>query len=168
MVPVLLGIPFLSITALLQSSVISRISLGYGKADLVMLVIVCWALQERVSSHWYWAVFGGLLMSLISAAPFFSYLISYLLIVGICQVIKRNIWQIPIVTLVFCVILGSLIENGVSWMALYLSGISLPLMKSFTNIVLPSLFFNTLLGIPVYYGMSDFAQLVHPKKYDYE
>jgi cell shape-determining protein MreD len=168
MVPSLIGIPFLALTVLLQSSIVSRISMGFGKADLVLLVIICWTLQDRVTSHWQWAVIGGLLMSLISAVPFYSYLFTYLVVVAVCRFIKRSVWQIPVVTLLLCILFGTLIENGISWAALTVSGVSLPLMKSITSIILPSILFNTILGIPVYYGITDFAGWVYPKRFDYE
>jgi hypothetical protein len=164
----LIGLPVMLLVVLAQSSVVSRLSLGYGKADIVMLTIIAWTLQDRVTSHWQWAIMGGILVSLISAVPFYSFLISYLIIVLVCKLLKRNIWQMPIVVYLICVILGTFIEDGISWVGLTFSGINLPLTQSILTVVLPSLLFNTLLAIPIYFGLSDLARFAYPKRLEYE
>jgi hypothetical protein len=60
-VPFLVAIPVLGLCAVFQSSVISRMPLFYGKADLILLVVIAWALYPKVDSAWFWAGVAGLL-----------------------------------------------------------------------------------------------------------
>ncbi len=80
---ILFAFPVLSLLVVFQSAFMGRIFLLHGSADLVLLVILAWALQERVSTAWHWAVIGGLLDCIPSAQPFFSPLIGYVLATGV-------------------------------------------------------------------------------------
>jgi len=51
----LIAFPLLVLAIILQSSVISQIKLISGYADLMLIVLAAWALQDRVTSAWHWA-----------------------------------------------------------------------------------------------------------------
>ncbi len=57
---ILTAIPVLVLTVILQTSIASRIMLLSGNADLVLLVVVAWGLQERAQGAWIWAVGASL------------------------------------------------------------------------------------------------------------
>ncbi len=84
----LIAIPIFIGLAIFQSTVVSRIPLLHGTADLVLLALVAWALQERVKTHWQWSIIGGLLISILSAMPFGVLLIGYLMATVIALILR--------------------------------------------------------------------------------
>jgi len=57
----LVAFPILALAVILQSAIVSRISLLSGYADLVLVIVIGWALQEGVTTAWHWAVLAGAL-----------------------------------------------------------------------------------------------------------
>jgi len=147
---------------IIQSVVISRLPLLHGTADIVLLVLVAWALQEKVKHAWGWALIAGLMVSLVSAMPYFSPLIGYLLIVGIARILQRHVWQMPILAMFVATVGGTLVQNVLYYLALQIHGTPLPLNESLSLIILPSALLNLLLSLPVYALVSDLANWVYP------
>ncbi len=158
----ILAFPILLIVVMIQSVVIPRMPLLYGTADLVMLVIVAWGLQERPKNSWLWTLLAGLMVSFISALPALLPLISLLLINLILQLIRHRIWQMPILMMLFMTFTGTFIELMLSYAALRFGGTPLPLSESLSLIVFPSVLLNLILALPVYVVMSDLANAVYP------
>jgi rod shape-determining protein MreD len=157
-----LSFPVLLLLLMIQMVVISRLPLLSGTADLILLVLVAWSLQERVTSAWVWAVVAGLLTSFVSALPLFTPLIGYLIITGIARVLQRQVWQTPILAMFVATVAGSLIYYFMSWFILSFSGLPLPLTDSITRVILPAVLLNLLLSIPVYALVTDMANWLHP------
>ena len=53
---ILLAIPILGFMVILQSAVFSQIQLLYGTTDLILIIVVAWAVQERVTTAWHWGI----------------------------------------------------------------------------------------------------------------
>jgi len=71
----LLAIPILGLMVIIQSAILSQVQLLYGTVDLVLVVVVAWAVQERVKTAWHWGVIAGLLVTLATAVlPWLSLL----------------------------------------------------------------------------------------------
>ena len=162
MIPSLLSIHVLAALAMLQSAILSRIPLLQGTADLVLLAIIAWSLHDRVETGWFWAVVGGMIMALVSGMPFGVYLTGYLLTTLAAMLLKRTVWKIPILAMLLMVFIGTLLTQGLSVVALIITGTPLPLLDTVNLIILPSLLLNLLLSIPAYILVGDFANWTHP------
>jgi hypothetical protein len=79
----LVAIPVLGLAVILQTSIVARIALLNGAADLVLLVLAAWGLQERVRDAWIWGAAAGLLNGLISGTPWYVYLVGYLAVIAL-------------------------------------------------------------------------------------
>jgi rod shape-determining protein MreD len=158
----LLAIPVLALALMLQTAVVSRISLLSGTADLILLVLVAWALQEQVEAAWHWAVAAGLLVGLVSAAPPIAPIIGYLLAVAFSRFVIRQIWQSPILALLSVTFFSTLVYHLVTYLVLTIVGTPLPFGDVLALIVLPSVFLNFLLAIPVHSLIRDLALWVYP------
>jgi rod shape-determining protein MreD len=161
---ILLAIPILAVLVMFQSAVVSQIFLLHGTADLVLLAIIAWALQERVETAWHWALIGGLMVNLVSALPLGIPLIGYLLATGIAQLLKHRIWQAPILAMFTSTFLGSLANLGLNWIVLVMLGHPLPLAASFNLVILPSVLLNMLLAIPAHSLASSLAEQLYPEE----
>jgi rod shape-determining protein MreD len=158
----LIVFPVLALVVMLQSAVVSRVPLLWGYADLMLVVLVAWALQPRINTAWHWAVIGGFLMGFISGVPWFVPLFGYLLVVAAAQLLRRRIWQAPLLSVFAVTFFGTLVIHVLSLVVLNLLGHPLPVADSLGLITLPSLLLNLLISIPVYSVIRDLANWMVP------
>src|SRR5574338_441383 len=95
----LVAAPVILLTVILQSAVISRVYLLSGIADLPLVMLAAWALQEEVDSAWHWAAATGLLVGFISGISWFVPVVGYLSVVALAQVFHRRVWQAPLLAM---------------------------------------------------------------------
>ncbi len=162
--PILLAFPILAFVLMLQTIIVSTLPLLSGYADLFLLVLVAWALQERARSAWIWAILGGVMVSFVSAAPLGTPLAGYLIVTAITRLFRRRVWQTPILSMFFVTFIGSLITQGIIMGTLIFQGTPLPLNDSINLVIMPSTLLNLLLALPVYAIIADLAQWVYPEE----
>lgn len=160
----LIAIPVLGGLMIFQTSLVSRFPLLRGTTDLVMLAIIAWALNKKVTSAWQWSVIGGIIFGITSALPFAAPLVSYLLITWLALVFKRRVWQVPLLAMFVTTLLGTLISHAVTYITLVLTGTPLPLLEAFNLITLPSILLNLLMALPIYALIGDLAKWLHPEE----
>ena len=158
----LIAIPILFLALILQSAVISRIYLLSGVADLPLVMLAAWALQENVDSSWHWAVALGILVGFVSAVPWYVPVISYLVVVALAQMLQRRVWQAPLLAMFSVTFLGTITLNILTYVVLRIAGIMMPVEDVLGLLVLPGVLMNMLLAIPVYAIMRDLSHWVHP------
>ena len=160
----LIGLILFGILAILESTIVSRMQLINGTADLFLLFIVAWALQDRVESAWQWCIIGGIFASLYTALPFGSLVIAYLIATGIARVMKHRIWKAPYLAMLVATFIGTLIVQLVSLSARLVMGINIPITSTLNIIFLPGLLLNLILAIPIYSIMHDVAGWLYPEE----
>ena len=159
----LLAIPILGLMVIIQSAILSQVQLLYGTVDLVLLVVVAWAVQERVKTAWHWGVIAGLLVSLATAVPPLAIITAYVLTTGVAIYMRRIFWQRPLLAMITATALATLITQAISVTALVLNGTPIPLIESFYMITIPSVLLNVLLAVPVYALIGDLANWLYPE-----
>jgi rod shape-determining protein MreD len=159
---ILVAIPVLGLAVILQTSIIGRINLLNGAADLVLLVLAGWGLQERVRSAWIWGAAGGLLIGLISGVPWYVYLVAYLAVVGMARLLARRVWQAPLLAMFTVALMGTLVLLMLTYFERTLFEVSLTFSLAFARIILPSILLNLLLAIPVHALMRGLAETLYP------
>jgi cell shape-determining protein MreD len=164
MIGILLAVPIFLFLLMLQTTVVSTLPLLNGTADLILLVLASWAVQERVRSAFEWAAIGGTLVGLISHSPLLVPLAGYLGVAIFARLLRGWIWQSPLVALFLTTFFGSLLLPALTWAALQFEGVSLPLIESFNRVILPGALLNLLLAVPVYMIIADLAQAVYPEE----
>jgi rod shape-determining protein MreD len=158
----LIAFPVILLTVILQSAVISRVYLLSGSADLPMVMLAAWALQEGVDSAWHWAIATGLLVGFISGISWIVPFTGYILVVLLAYLFQRRVWQAPLLAMFSITFLGTIIISLLSAGALQFGGVDLPLSDVLGLVMLPSVLLNMLLAIPVYAVMRDLANWVYP------
>ncbi|HET9907479.1 MAG TPA: hypothetical protein VFQ23_12580 [Anaerolineales bacterium] len=156
------ALPVIVLAVILQTAIVSRVYLLSGIADLPLVMLAAWALQEEVETAWHWAVATGLLVGFVSALPMLAPLIGYFAVVGLAQILQGRVWQAPLLAMFSVTFLGSVIASLFSFAVLSLSGIPLPVGDVLGVLTLPSVLLNMLLAIPVYAVMRDLARWVYP------
>jgi rod shape-determining protein MreD len=158
----LVAIPAILLAVILQSAMISRIYLLSGVADLPLVMLAAWALQQEVDSAWHWAVAFGLMVGFVSGIAWYVPLIGYGVVVALAQALQRRVWQAPLLAMFSVTFVGTVVLDLVSFAVLSLSGVSMRLEDALGLLVLPSVLLNMLLAIPVYAVMRDLSHWVYP------
>jgi cell shape-determining protein MreD len=159
---IVLAFPILFILLVLQTTLASQVTLLSGCADLVLLWLTAWSLQKQVKSAWFWTILAGICVAYISAIPWFVPLISYTAVTFIAKLINKRIWQSPLLMMFMVTILGSILINGLSFLALAFTGVSITFRTGLVQVIIPSTLINLLLALPMYSIVRDTAQWVYP------
>lgn len=158
----LIAVPVILFSVILQSAVISRVYLLSGIADLPLVLLAAWALQEEVDSAWHWAAAAGLLVGFVSGISWVVPVAGYLAVVGLARIFQRRVWQAPLLAMFSITFVGTLILSLLSLVVLRILGVPLPIDDSLGLVTLPTVLLNMLLAIPVYAVMRDLARWVYP------
>ena len=160
----LIAIPILGGLMIIQSSLLSKMPLLQGTADLILLAIIAWALQKRVQTAWQWCIIGGLIFGLVSNLPIAVPLVGYGLATGLALYLRRRVWQTPILAMFVTTFFGTLFTMVVALIALGLTGNPLPIPEALNLVILPSLLLNLVIGIPIYALIGDLAKWIYPEE----
>jgi rod shape-determining protein MreD len=163
----IIAFPLLLLAVILQSAVISQVKLLSGYADLPLLVLGAWALQDRVKSAWHWAALGCVMLAFVSTMPWPVLVIGYFAVVFIALTLRKRVWQAPLLAMFSVTFIGTLFLNLLSFIALRLLGTPFVFDDVIGLITLPSLLLNMLFSIPIYAFMRDLARWVYPAE-EYE
>jgi len=158
----LIAVPVILLAVILQSAIVSRVTLLSGAADLPLVMLAAWAMQDEVETAWHWSIAAGLLIGFVSGIYWLVPVLGYLFVVGLAQMLQRRVWQAPLLAMFSVTFLGTIGLSFFSLVALRFAGISLSVADVFGLLTLPSILLNMLLAIPVYAVMRDLARWVYP------
>lgn len=158
----IIAFPLLGLAIILQTSIVSQVRLISGYADLPLLILAAWALQERVKSAWQWAVVACMLIGFVSGMPWPVVIAGYLGVIFLAQILQRRVWQAPLLAMFSVIFIGTLFIHLLSFLVLLALGTPLPFADVIGMITLPSLLLNMLFSIPIYALMRDLAHWVYP------
>jgi hypothetical protein len=158
----IVAFPLLGLAVILQSSIVSQVGLLSGYADLILVMLAAWALQERVDSAWHWVFLASLMVGFVTRMPWPVVAFGYSMLVFAAQILQRRVWQAPLLAMFSVVFFGTLIMNLASFAYLRLAGTPLALGEVLGVITLPSLLLNMLIAIPIHALIRDLARWVYP------
>jgi hypothetical protein len=159
-----IAFPLLGLAVMLQSSIVSQVVLLSGYADLPMLLLAAWALQERVRSAWHWAFVTAIMVGFVTRLPWMIVVAGYIAVVLMAQTLQRRVWQAPLLAMFSVTFAGTLLMQILTYAYLSASGTTLPLGDVLGLVTLPSLLLNMLFALPVYAFMRDLARWVYPSE----
>ena len=158
----LIAVPVIILAVILQSAVVSRITLLSGFADLMLVMLAAWALQEEVDSAWHWAVATGVLVGFVSGISWVVPVISYIVVVALANILQRRVWQAPLLAMFSVTFLGTIFSSLLSLVVLRFLGVPLVIGDTLGLLVLPGVLLNMLFAIPVFAVMRDLARWTYP------
>jgi hypothetical protein len=158
----LIAIPLLGLAVIVQSSIIGQFPLLEGTADIVLVLVTAWALQEAVTTGFHWAFLASVFVGLISSLPWFVYLVGYTGIVLLAVLLQRRVWQVPMLAMFTVTFLGTTLLHILTYLYLSFSGEAISLADSLGMITLPSVLLNMLVAIPIFGIMRNLANWVFP------
>ncbi len=158
----LIAIPLLALVVILQSAVVPMFALLSGTADVLLILLAAWALQEGVTTSFQWVLLASLMISLLSHLPWFIYLIGYGGVVILARMLQKRVWQVPLLAMFSVTFLGTLFMHLMSYLYVRLSGNAAPISDTLGLITLPSVLLNLLIAIPLFGMMRDLSRWVFP------
>jgi rod shape-determining protein MreD len=147
---------------ILQTTIFSQARLVSGAADLLLLFLIAWSLQEQMKNTWLWTVVAGLLVSLVSAMPFYAPLIGYLGVIAISKLLQRRVWRTPLLAMLIVVILGTFIQLTIYVIVSQITGAPIAWAQSLDSVILPSALLNLIFSLPMYAIVNDLAGRISP------
>jgi rod shape-determining protein MreD len=160
----LVGLLLFGILAIIQSTIVSTMPLLNGTADLILLFILAWAMQDRVASIWQWCLIGGIFSSLYSALPFGIYIAAYFVCAGIARLLRRRVWKAPLLAMLAATFISTLLVLFISLAVRLVGGVNIPVLSVLNLIILPSLLLNLILSVPIFYITRDIARWLYPEE----
>jgi len=158
-----LAVPFLLLVSLLQSTLAPRLQVGAAWPDFLLLMVMSWALVQRVDEAIVWASIGGLGVDLMSGGPFGASalgLIAAALLAGAMSGgVFRGRTALPLVT----ALAATLTFHGVYVLTMLLTGQRVDLIDALFRIVLPAAVYNAALSLIVFRVMAGIDQRIRPK-----
>ncbi|MCC7450317.1 MAG: rod shape-determining protein MreD [Anaerolineae bacterium] len=159
-----ISLPILIIAAILQSTVIPEIRIGGGGPDLIVMLVIAWALLAGVEEGTVWALIGGVVQDLLNGTPTGTSALALVVLVfvitlAIRPVNRKNLIVPPLVAAV-----GTVLYH-VMLMAL-LTVVGRPVSISYTlpYVTLPTVLFNTVLMLPVFRVMGAIYESSRPRR----
>lgn len=164
MVATILALPILIVSIILQSAIVSETPLLQGSADLIMLILIAWTLQERVQQIWQWTIIGCIFLGFISASSWMIMAVSYLGVTAIVLITRKRLWNTPFLSMWLMTIVGTFVIHGVMLAGRWLEGVDISILTAFNFIILPSLLLNLLLAAPMFAIVRDLANWLYPRE----
>jgi hypothetical protein len=159
---VAIGLVLLLGAALLQITLVTRITLLQGMADLVLLVMLAWMLQPGNQADWKWGIPAGLFIGYASALPDWLMVACYVAAAGLCQLLKLRIWQVQLLTLLSSTLLGTLVIHLMTLIYLFLTAHPIDALEALNLITVPSMLLNLILVLPINAIIGELTKLVSP------
>jgi len=145
-----LAVPILIVVGIMQATIVPHIKVWGIFADLPVLVVTSWSLLQGAREGIVWGFIAGLVVDLLSGAPFGAATFSLMaagFISGMGQAtVFRNHIALPLVV----TFLATIIYNLIFMLVLQIVGQPMAWIESLWRIVLPSAVLNTVLTPLVY------------------
>lgn len=136
----------LLVTSVAQSSAAGgAFSLGEGRADLVLLVVISWAMLRGTEEGSFAGLVGGVLLDLFSGAPFGLNALLLALVGLVAGLGEGSFSRGSLALLASTAILVTVAYHGGTYLALQALGWSLPSVTGFARVVAPSAALNAVL-----------------------
>ena len=163
----IIAIPILLVVSVLQMVIISQLPLLHGNADLLLLTILSWGLNEKAKNVYIIAIFAGLLVGFISAVPFPLPVLIYIAAAWISRQIHSRIWQSPFLAMLLITFISTIFQHMLTIVVLQVMDIKIPFLMSVKEVTIPSLVINLILALPIYLIISDITRWAF-KEEEYE
>jgi rod shape-determining protein MreD len=142
--------PVVALLAILQTSLVPRLTLGAARPQLVMTWIVCWAVVRGRGEAMPWAIFGGLLLDLLSQMPPGAHLLAMTAVTFLADLGHKVMQGSTVLFALAAVFAASLAYGIVLVGVLALSGHSVQVADTVILDVLPGAVFNLAVLIPIF------------------
>ncbi len=160
----IIGVPLLSLLAILQSVLMGYFELLDGRADLVLVAVVAWSLTRRSEEAMVLGVIGGFALDLLSGLPFGMNALTLLIVTFLVSFLEGRFWEAHLLMPLGVMLVASLTYHILSTFVGMILVQDVSFMYVFRRIILPSTFLNVIIALPA----SQLASALHYRLYPQE
>ncbi len=154
---VIASIPILIILLILQTTIAREVTLLNGAVDLVLVWLAAWGLLTRDKSGFILAIISGTILAFITALPWYVYIAAYLSVIILARFVFNKLWESPLLAMFAITMVSSIILYILTFAGLRIDGIGYPLEETLNRVIIPSIFLNLFLAMPIYAIVRDFS-----------
>jgi len=148
---------------MLQYGVFSRWMILSGSPDLVLLLIIALCLHQKHRRFWILILIMGGVVGFVSALPFIIPMVVYMAVYLASFGMKKRVWQTPLLAIFLLTFGATILVNFLSIAVLFIQRIPFNFSIALVNVVLPSVFLNMFLAIPVHAIMRELSVWLYPQ-----
>lgn len=153
------GVLFLALFAILENSVLIDFRLLDGQPSLVLVAVITWAWHADFTEAIFWAFVGGIALDILNPIiPMGTSVIAMVVMIFAVKTIERTFYQVSIFALIGFVAFGTLLHHIIIFLAFTLQGISVIPVEYVQNYTLPTLAFNLIGTMPMYWFLRRFQK----------
>jgi rod shape-determining protein MreD len=155
-------VPLLVVVAILQSTVMPHLAVWGVFADLPVLLVAGWGLLRGPKEGITWGFIAGLIVDLLSGAPFGAATLSLMLVGFLSGLGSNSVFATHTVFPIVAMFLATIVYNVCFLLIVWLSGQPMIWLDSLARIVLPSAVLNAMLApivfLPMRWAYARFGQ----------
>jgi len=136
--------------AVLQTSMVPRLAIGDARPQLVLVWVVCWAVVRGRGEAMSWAIFGGLLLDLLSQMPPGAHLLALTVVAFVADLGHAVMQGSTALFAAAAVFAASLAYGIVLVVVLAATGHALPLADTIVLNVFPGALYNLVALVPIF------------------
>lgn len=159
----LIGFTGFLLTGVLQMSVFSQWKILSGSADIILLFVVAWCLQDRSKQLWLLVLIMAGIAGTVSALPAYIPIIVYLVVFRISRLFQARLMQSPLLSMLVLTFAATLLQVLINIAYLFVIRVDLNFTDALVEVALPSVLLNMLLAIPVHAIVREIAIYAFPK-----
>ncbi len=148
---------------MLQYGVFSRWTILSGSPDLVLLLVIALCLHQKHKRFWILILIMGGVVGFVSALPYFVPMIVYMAVYLMSVSLKERVWQTPLLGMFLLTFGATIMDHFLSIAILFLQRISFVFSEALVNVVLPAVFLNMFLAIPVHAIVRELSLWLYPQ-----
>ncbi|MGD9144901.1 MAG: rod shape-determining protein MreD [Anaerolineae bacterium] len=149
-----LVLPLLAIVAILQTTLVPSLAIWSVFANLPLLVVVSWGLLRGPQEGALWGFIAGLMVDLLSGAPFGAATVSLIVIGFLAGLGETTVFRARIALPMIVMFLATIVYELLFLLIVRISGQSVAWLDSVLRLVIPSAILNAVLTPVVFLTMS--------------
>lgn len=157
-------LPLSVLLVVLQTAVLPSFELLDGRADLVLLLVVAWALTGRLVQAMILGVVAGMLLDLLSGIPLWISAIALIAAANVATLAQGRLWRAHQFAALGTVLLATAVYYAILALAVLLTHPGTDLVLGLTRIILPAVLLNLLLAIPAVQLAGSLERALYPPK----
>jgi cell shape-determining protein MreD len=148
---------------MLQYGVFSRWTILSGSPDLVLLLVIALCLHQKHRRFWILILIMGAIVGFVSALPYFLPMIVYVAVYFVSLSLKQRVWQTPLLGMFLLTFGATILAHLLSIAVLLVQRIPFVFSETLVNVVLPAVFLNMFLAIPVHAIVRELSVWLYPQ-----
>jgi rod shape-determining protein MreD len=145
-----IAFPLIGILAAMQTSLVPSLELGPARPHLLLVWVVSWAVVRGRGEAMPWAIFGGLVLDLLSQMPPGSHLLGLVAVTFLAD-LGHRVMQGSTALFAGAAVLAATILYGVILSAtLLVTGHPVNLVDTFIGDILPGAAYNLVILVPIF------------------